>query len=255
MFSGKARLSRWPLFAVVAILLTSCSQGSNPTSHTPEPDASPSVAFIEPVEGEVPQQQAQIAGSSAPRAFPVLLDEKGVHAYLEGMFKVSLSAVKNRRPYEVVPQLVRVKKSAACTKVPGAKGEQPAYRVGDKAPSGSPFLAPCVKDGKLVMFFASAKFYQFYRDNNVPEVRSTVIRAVQDYLAQLSRNRLGGDEGYFSECAGGRLIGGLREGAYIEVQWANIQELDGPADTPGEQVYVTARDQGWCSNEWVDNRP
>jgi hypothetical protein len=241
--------------ALVAILAAGCSQGANPTNPTPDATTPSAPVFVEPVEGEVPAQQEQIAGSGAPRAYPVLTEEKVVQKYLEDMLEVNFAALKNRQPYEVKPKVIPVKKQVACTKVPGAKRKVVVYKVGDKAPAQSPLLAACVKGNKLVMYYAPIGFYRFYKDYNVTEVRATIIRATQDYLAYLSRNRLGGGEGYFAECAGGRLIGGLLQGNYVEVGWGNAQNVDGAVDTESERVYTTARDTGWCANEWLDEAP
>lgn len=251
MFARKRAPKAAVILAALSMLVTACSEGANPTSAS-EPEPTSSVVFTEPVEGEVPAQQGQIAGSGAPAAFPVLLEENGVHAYLKSMFTINRAALKNRRPYEAMPQLVEVKGKAACRKEPAAQNEKPAYVVGDKAPKGSPTLATCVKDGKLVIFYAKKTFYNFYRDQNPKEVRALVIGAFQDYLAQLTSNRLGGGQGYFWECAGGRLIGGLRDHGYIEKYWANIQGVDGPIDTQAERIYLEARETGHCPNTALD---
>lgn len=260
MFGGK----RWPrhasLLAVLVLALSGCDgplvDGGSPlATASPTPNVTPSTFAATPFEGEEPEQQRQIAGDSVPRAFPVLLEETGTAAYLKSMVRINLAALKNRQAYEVMPTLVYAKGSVACTKIPGAKRQRVVYRVGDKAPEGSPLLAACVKGKKLVIYFAKKKFYQYYRNFNAPEVRGTVIRVVQEYLEQLARNRAGVyEDGYYAECAAGRLIGGLKADNYIESYWAGAQGIDGEVDTDGEKIYVTARDQGLCPVVWFGQK-
>lgn len=240
MFGGKLLAS---LFAGLMLLTAACSSGDD------QPQPEPSVFAATPVEGGVPTQQGLIAGSAAPRAYPVLTEETGVKAYLRGMLTVNMAALKNRQTFEVKPAVVLVKGDMSCYKVPGAKKKQATHRIGDKAPAKSPIIATCVHDGRLAIMVAPRKFYKCHMTHNVPVVRARVINVTQDYLAQLALNRASGRDGDYVACAGGRLIGGLRDGGYVATQWANIQGAKHSYGAGAEQIFVTARDQGTCPLE------
>jgi hypothetical protein len=262
--TSSRRWSRLALGALLTLSAFGCDAG--PIGVTPEstapvtsatPDPGPSTYAREPVEGEEPAQQKQITGSSSvSTTLPFLTEETGVTAYLTETLRINMAVLKSPQAQEVMPVLVPVKTKKPCFKnVDAAKRGNAAnapYKVGDKASASSPLLTACIKNGKLAFYYAPSKFYQFHLNRNVPQVHELVIRAVGDYLAQLTRNKWGvADGGYYSECALGRLIGGLRDKDYVSEYWAGAQEVDGEVDTEGEKVYVTARDQGWCSNVWL----